>query len=180
MLWRALKTICESGEYKNILILLTPQLGTQAKETAEVIVKLYKEYNGINIFTSFIGGNAVQPGIDVLRENNIINFDYPVDAISILGLLFNKGNKDENNNDNNMDIEIENKSINMEIKNEIIKSKKEGLLSLPQNIVNKIMDFYHIPYPKSGNFEDKKLALDFCKKIFPHPVVLKYFRIRWY
>ena len=170
---KALKTICESGQYKNILILLTPQLGTQAKETAEVIVKLYKEYNGINIFTSFIGGNAVQPGIDVLRENNIINFDYPVDAISILGLLFNKGNKDANNNDNNMDIEIENKSINIEIKNEIIKSNKEGLLSLPQNIVNKIMDFYHIPYPKSGNFEDKKLALDFCKKIFPHPVVLK-------
>ena len=34
-----------------------------------------------------------------------------------------------------MDIEIENKSINLEIKNEIIKSKKEGLLSLPQNIV---------------------------------------------
>ena len=91
---KALKTICESGEFKNILILLTPQLGTQAKETAEVIVKLYKEYNGINIFTSFIGGNAVQPGIDVLRENNINNFDYPVDAISILGILFKKGNKD--------------------------------------------------------------------------------------
>ena len=45
--------------------------------------------------------------------------------------------------------------------------------SLPQDIVNEIMDFYHIPYPKSANFTDKKLALDFCKKIFPSPVVMK-------
>ena len=72
-----------------------------------------------------------------------------------------------------MEIEIENKSINVDIKNKIIKAKEEGLPSLPQDIVNEIMDFYHIPYPKSANFTDKNLALDFCKKIFPSPVVMK-------
>ena len=166
---KTLKIILESGEYKNIFIILTPQLGTQAKETAEVIVKLYKEYPNINIFTTFIGGNKVQPGIDVLKENNVINFDYPVDGINILGLLFNRG-KQANNK---MEIEIENKSINIDIKNKIIKAKEEGLPSLPQDIVNEIMDFYHIPYPKSANFNEKNLALDFCKKIFPSPVVMK-------
>ena len=166
---KTLKIILKSGEYKNIFIILTPQLGTQAKETAEVIVKLYKEYPNINIFTTFIGGNKVQPGVDVLKENNIINFDYPVDGINLLGLLFNKGKQ----SDNKMEIEIENKSINVDIKNKIIKAKEEGLPSLPQDIVNEIMDFYHIPYPKSANFTDKNLALDFCKKIFPSPVVMK-------
>ena len=166
---KTLKIILESGEYKNIFIILTPQLGTQAKETAEVIVKLYKEYPNINIFTTFIGGNKVQPGVDVLKKNNIINFDYPVDGINLLGLLFNKGKQ----SDNKMEIEIENKSINVDIKNKIIKAKEEGLPSLPQDIVNEIMDFYHIPYPKSANFTDKNLALDFCKKIFPSPVVMK-------
>jgi acetyltransferase len=166
---KTLKIILESGEYKNLFIILTPQLGTQAKETAEVIVKLYKEYPNINIFTTFIGGNKVQPGIDVLKKNNIINFDYPVDGINLLGLLFNKGKQ----SDNKMEIEIENKSINVDIKNKIIKAKEEGLPSLPQDIVNEIMDFYHITYPKSANFTDKNLALDFCKKIFPSPVVMK-------
>lgn len=166
---KALKIILESGEYKNLFIILTPQLGTQAKETAEVIVKLYKEYPNINIFTTFIGGNKVQPGIDVLKANKVINFDYPVDGINLLGLLFNRGKQ----GDNKMEIEIENKSINVDIKNKIIKAKEEGLPSLPQDIVNEIMDFYHIPYPKSANFTDKKLALDFCKKIFPSPVVMK-------
>ena len=166
---KTLKIILESGEYKNLFIMLTPQLGTQAKETAEVIVKLYKEYPNINIFTTFIGGNKVQPGIDVLKANNVINFDYPVDGINLLGLLFNRGKQ----GDNKMEIEIENKSINVDIKNKIIKAKEEGLPSLPQDIVNEIMDFYHIPYPKSANFTDKNLALDFCKKIFPSPVVMK-------
>ena len=166
---KTLKIILESGEYKNLFIILTPQLGTQAKETAEVIVKLYKEYPNINIFTTFIGGNKVQPGIDVLKANNVINFDYPVDGINLLGLLFNRGKQ----GDNKMEIEIENKSINVDIKNKIKKAKEEGLPSLPQDIVNEIMDFYHIPYPKSANFTDKKLALDFCKKIFPSPVVMK-------
>ena len=166
---KTLKIILESGEYKNLFIILTPQLGTQAKETAEVIVKLYKEYPKINIFTTFIGGNKVQPGIDVLKANNVINFDYPVDGINLLGLLFNRGKQ----GDNKMEIEIENKAINVDIKNKIIKAKEEGLPSLPQDIVNEIMDFYHIPYPKSANFTDKKLALDFCKKIFPSPVVMK-------
>lgn len=166
---KTLKIILESGEYKNLFIILTPQLGTQAKETAEVIVKLYKEYPNINIFTTFIGGNKVQPGVDVLKANKVINFDYPVDGINLLGLLFNRGKQ----GDNKMEIEIENKAINVDIKNKIIKAKEEGLPSLPQDIVNEIMDFYHIPYPKSANFTDKKLALDFCKKIFPSPVVMK-------
>ena len=44
---------------------------------------------------------------------------------------------------------------------------------MPQDIVHEIMDFYHIPYPQSGNFLDKNQALDFCKKIFPSSVVMK-------
>ena len=166
---KALRILCESGEYKNIFIICTPQLGTDAKGTGEVIVKLNKEYPNINIFTSFIGGNKVQPGIDILKENNVINFDYPVDGINLLGLLFNKGHPEINK----MKIEIENKSINENIKNKIIKAKEQGLASLPQDIVNEIMDFYHISHPKSGNFTDKAKALDFCKTIFPSPVVLK-------
>ena len=35
------------------------------------------------------------------------------------------------------------------------------------------MDHFKVDYPKSGNFVDKKEALDFCKKLFPNAVVLK-------
>jgi acetyltransferase len=166
---KALRIICESGEYKNVFIICTPQLGTDAKGNGEVISKLYKEYPNINMYTSFIGGNKVQPGIDILKENKIINFDYPADCLNLLGLLYNRCIPDNNN----MDIEIENKSMDENIKNKIKKAKEEGLPSLPQDIVHELMKFYHISHPESGNFLDKNQALEFCKKIFPSPVVLK-------
>ena len=36
-----------------------------------------------------------------------------------------------------------------------------------------IMDFYQIDHPKHGNFTDKNECLNFCKILFPHPLVMK-------
>ena len=163
----SLRILCESGQYKNIIVLLTPQLGTDAKGTAEAIVKLYSEFPKINIFTSFIGGNRVQPGVDILKANNIINFDFPADCIQLLGLLHKQMKKTEKI------VEIKSGEISKEIKNRIIQFKNDGLLSLPQDTVNMIMDYYKIDHPKSGNYTDKTKALSFCKSIFPSPVVMK-------
>ena len=163
----ALRILCESGQYKNIIVLLTPQLGTDSKGTAESIVKLYSEFPNINIYTSFIGGNRVQVGIDILKLNNIINFDFPTDCIELLGLL-NKHNKKPAKI-----VELKSGEISEEIKNQIIKLKGEGVPSLPQDIVNMIMDYYKIDHPKHGNFTDKNKALEFCKTLFPHPIVMK-------
>jgi acetyltransferase len=163
----ALRILCESGQYNNIIVLLTPQLGTDSKGTAESIVKLYSEFPNINIYTSFIGGNRVQVGIDILRLNNIINFDFPTDCIELLGLL-NKHNKKPAKI-----VELKSGEISEEIKNQIIKLKGEGVPSLPQDIVNMIMDYYKIDHPKHGNFTDKNKALEFCKTLFPHLIVMK-------
>lgn len=163
----ALKIICESGEYKNVIVLLTPQLGTDAKGTAESIVKLYPQFPNINIYTSFIGGNRVQVGIDVLKANNIINYDFPADCISLLGILHKHMKKSEKS------AEITNSDVPKEIKDKIIKLKEQGAPSLPQEVVNMIMDHYDIDHPKHGNFTDKEKALEFCKTLFPSPVVMK-------
>ena len=163
----SLRILCESGEYKNIIVILTPQLGTDAKGTAEAIGKLYPEFPNINIYASFIGGSMVQVGKDILKEKNIINFDYPVDCIELLGLLHNKMKRSE------QIIEIPSGEISQEIKNSIIKSKEKGFPSLPHEVVDMIMDHYKIDHPKHGNFTEKDKALEFCKSIFPYPVVLK-------
>ena len=163
----ALRILCESGEYKNIIVLLTPQLGTDAKGTAEIIVKLYNEFPNINIYTSFIGGNRVQVGIDILEKNNIINYDFPADCINIQGLLHRRIKKSEK------PLEIITAGISQEIKNKIIKLKGDGAPSLPQDVVDLILDNYQIDHPKHGNFWDKNKALEFCRTLFPNPVVMK-------
>jgi len=164
----ALRILCESGEYKNILVLLTPQMVTNAKETAESIVRVSNEFKNVNIFASFIGGKRVEAGVEILNENHIVNFEYPTDATRLLGLL-----KSQMKFRGVKEVEVEIKKVPQNIKDAVKKAKIDNIPSLPQDVVNMIMDYYKIDYPKSGNYIDKAKALSFCKKIFPSSVVLK-------
>ena len=102
-----------------------------------------------------------------MKANNIINFDFPADCIGLLGLLHQQKKKPEKI------VEIKSGEISKDIKDKIIKSKEKGLLSLPQDIVDMIMDYYKIDHPKHANFTDKNKALEFCKEIFPSSIVMK-------
>lgn len=164
----ALKVLCESGEYKNIIVLLTPQMVTDATGTAEAIVKVSKEYNSVNVFAVFVGGVKVKEGRDILEANKVLNYEYPIDVIRLLGLL-----KAQMAYRGVQNVTVETKEVPTNIMNAVEAAKQEGLASLPQNVVNMIMDHYGIDYPKSGNFTDRDSALAFCKNIFPAPVVLK-------
>ena len=164
----ALRVLCESGEYKNIIVLLTPQMSTEPKETAEAIIKLAPQYKNINIFCSFIGGSRVREGVELLKKANILTYDYPTDCVRLLGLMKAqmafKGMKD---------VKAELSEVPADIREDVKKAVADGLASLPQSTMNKILDHYGIDYPKCGNFTDKAEALAFCKKLFPAPVVLK-------
>lgn len=164
----ALRVLCESREYKNILVLLTPQMATDIKGTADAVVKISKEFSDINIFTSFIGGKKVREGIEILSKNHVINFEYPTDITRLLGLL-----KKQQNLSKNINLEIKKSNVPNHIYESIKKAKTENLASLPQNTVNEIMEFYGLDFPKSANFTDKIEALNFCRGIFPKYVVLK-------
>ena len=164
----ALKVLCESGEYKNIIVLLTPQMVTDSTGTAEAIVRVSKEYNNVNVFAVFVGGVKVKEGRDILETNKVLNYEYPIDVIRLLGLL-----KAQMAYRGVQTVSVETKEVPASIMTAVENAKQEGLASLPQNVVNMIMDHYGIDYPKSGNFTNRDEALAFCKNIFPAPVVLK-------
>lgn len=164
----ALRVLCESGEYKNIIVLLTPQMSTEPKETAEAVIKLAKEYKNVNVFCSFIGGERVREAVNMLKAANVLTYDYPTDCIRLLGLM-----KAQMAFRGMQDVKVELREVPAEIREDVKKAVADGLASLPQSTMNKIMDHYGIDYPKCGNFTDKAEALAFCKKLFPAPVVLK-------
>ncbi len=164
----ALKILCESGEYKNILVLLTPQMVTDASGTAEAIARIAPQYKNVNVFAVFVGGVKVKEGRKILDDAKILNYEYPIDVIRLLGLL-----KAQMAYRGVQAVTCETNEVPQTIKDAVAAAKVEGLASLPQNVVNMIMDHYGIDYPKSGNFTDKAEALAFCQKIFPAPVVLK-------
>lgn len=164
----ALKILCESGEYKNILVLLTPQMVTDATGTAEAIVRIAPQYKNVNIYAVFVGGVRVKEGREILSKAHILNYEYPIDIIRSLGLL-----KAQMSYRGVKDVTVAAGVVPAEIKAAVAEAKAQNLASLPQSTVNMIMNHYKIDYPKSGNYTDKEKALNFCRKIFPAPVVLK-------
>ena len=141
---------------------------TDSTGTAEAIVRVSKEYNNVNVFAVFVGGVKVKEGRDILEANKVLNYEYPIDVIRLLGLL-----KAQMAYRGVQTVSVETKEVPAAIMTAVENAKQEGLASLPQNVVNMIMDHYGIDYPKSGNFTDREAALSFCKNIFPAPVVLK-------
>ncbi|MGN1309983.1 MAG: acetate--CoA ligase family protein, partial [Akkermansia sp.] len=164
----ALRVLCESGEYKNILVLLTPQRVTDPTGTAQAIAKIAPQFKNVNIFCGFVGGARVAEGRKILADNHILVYEYPNDVVRLLGLLKGqmayKGKKLAS---------VELGTLPADLKAQVAEAKAAGLASLPQTTVNALMAHYGIDFPKSGNFTDKAQALEFCKTVFPNAVVLK-------
>jgi acetyltransferase len=77
----ALKILIEEREADAIIVIVTPQMMTEAEKTAELIVK----YNAQKtIIPVFIGGANLDAGLKILQENNLVNFTFPKDAVEAL------------------------------------------------------------------------------------------------
>ncbi len=63
-----------------LMVILTPQAMSLAKETAESISKLSKKYNK-PIYTSWMGSSTVDKGVEIFLENGVPSYLYPENAI---------------------------------------------------------------------------------------------------
>jgi len=81
---KVLSILLAKPEVQTMLILLTPQSGTDVKNIAEVIGRFSLKYPEKLLVTSFMGGVAVSEGKKILAEYLVPNFDYPEDAIRVL------------------------------------------------------------------------------------------------
>lgn len=77
---KALKAVGKDKDVDGILVLLTPQANTEIKKTAKTIVRAEKKISK-PIFVCFMGEHDVAPGVEILEENNIPDFEDPVDAV---------------------------------------------------------------------------------------------------
>jgi len=81
---KALGILLAESQVQTVLILLTPQSGTDIKNIAEVIGRFSLKYPNKLIVTSFIGGVAVGEGKKILADYLVPNFDYPEEAVRVL------------------------------------------------------------------------------------------------
>ena len=81
---KVLSILLAKTEVQTMLILLTPQSGTDSKNIAEVIGRFSLKYPEKLIGCGFIGGVAIGDGKKILAEYLVPTFDYPEDAIRVL------------------------------------------------------------------------------------------------
>jgi len=81
---KALEILSEVKEAEGIIVILTPQMMTEAEATAKTLAK-YK--NKKKIFPVFIGWPSIQTGRDELIKSGMVNFMFPRDVIDALDYL---------------------------------------------------------------------------------------------
>jgi acetate---CoA ligase (ADP-forming) len=81
---KALDVLCQVEDADAIIVILTPQMMTEAESTAKVLAK-YKEKK--KIFPIFIGGEGIQPGRLELIKSGMVHFEFPRDVIDGLDYL---------------------------------------------------------------------------------------------
>ncbi len=80
----ALDLVLDDPNVDTVLILLTPQAMTEAKETAEAIVRKAREKPTKPILACFLGASKVEAGVRVLRAAKIPQYDSPEGAVATI------------------------------------------------------------------------------------------------
>ena len=80
----ALKTLCTEKAAEAIVLILTPQMMTDAEGVAELVAAYGRRKL---IMPVLMGREAVAKGVDALHAHGLVNFEYPDDAITALNAL---------------------------------------------------------------------------------------------
>jgi acetate---CoA ligase (ADP-forming) len=80
----ALDVVLDDPNVDIVLVLLTPQAMTQAKETAEAIARIAQKKSSKPILVCFLGASKVEVGVNVLRKAHIPQYDSPEAAVETI------------------------------------------------------------------------------------------------
>jgi acetate---CoA ligase (ADP-forming) len=84
----ALDVVLDDPNVHSVVLLLTPQAMTQAKETAEAVVKILKKKKmNKPVLACFLGASKVADGVAVLRQGRIPQYDSPESAVATLRVM---------------------------------------------------------------------------------------------
>jgi acetyltransferase len=83
----ALDVVLDDSNVNSVIVLLTPQAMTQAKETAAAVVRIAAKKKGKPVLACFLGAAKVAEGVQVLRRGSIPQYDSPESAVATLKVM---------------------------------------------------------------------------------------------
>ena len=178
---KTLEVVSKDPHSDGILVILSPQDMTDASETAECIKKHGSSLKK-PLLASWMGGESVKPGIDILSDAKIPSFEYPDDAAKTFATMwrYSQNLKDlyETPIMDESPAVFEGKSSIEQHSNQ---SKKmlsdvlnEGRTLLTEYESKKILEHYNIPVVKTLIAKTMEDAVRLAEE-FGYPIVLKLF-----
>jgi len=168
----SLEILLQSNDCESVLILLTPQMMTQVKETAKGISEVSKKYNK-PVLCSFIGGEEVEKGEKILNEYNVPSFDFPERAIYAIKSMWDFRRR-QLEDEKELDIyQVLNFDILPEEINNIVEKAQESKQKALDNLdADRVISSLGIHTPPTINAYSLEEAKNFSE-INGYPVVLK-------
>lgn len=136
----ALEAILTDPNVDGVIILLTPQSGSDENETARIIKKIAPETKK-TMLTCFMGQKKVNDAIKILQNHGIPNYEEPEDAVRVFEAMFRYGEWLKRPVEAGKIFPVD-KSRVEHILNE---SRKEGYLEIGGEKALQIMKAYGIP-----------------------------------
>ncbi len=163
----ALDIVLEDPNIDGVLVILTPQAGTEIAETAQALID---RSNGCTkpIFGCWIGGHATAVGSDLLSRNQVPNYPFPERAIAAFGAMNRYRLWREE-----PDAEIERFDVDKQAVADLFATiRKEGRNTIGDAEAQTILKAYGITTPRSTVAATSDEAVAFCREI-GYPVVMK-------
>lgn len=163
----ALDIVMKDPNIDGVIVILTPQAGTEVKETADVIIERSKTSEK-PIVACFIGGEVTSVGVDAMTSAHVPVYPFPERAIAALGAMYRYyawlQEPDE---------AVETFAVD---KNAVAKLfagiRAEGRKTIGDTEAQTILEAYGITTPRSSVAATPEEAIAYCKQV-GYPVVMK-------
>ena len=169
----AMEIVFQTNECDSLLVILTPQIMTQIKKTAEAISVVSNKYHK-PIFCSFMGGSLVAEGLQILNKCKIPCFPFPERAIYAIGSMWKFKQQQIKLSQSPLDINqvLNTQLLPEKIVNVVQSAIKNGQMALDNLDANQVVAGAGIPTPLTKVAKDLSEAISFSTEA-GYPVVLK-------
>ena len=140
----AINAVADDPNVGSIIVVLTPQIMTQIRETAQAVAEV-SQRTGKPILTAFMGKQTIGAGEQILRAHGLPNYPVPERAVNALAAMVRQKQWQERPMP-----QVERFDVNKDAVAEVFRQvKADGRLAIGDAEARAIQAAYGIPFPQS-------------------------------
>lgn len=163
----AIQAALEDSGVDGMVVLLTPQAGTDVEEVARVVAELAATY-GKPVVTSFMGAMSLGPSLEILNQNHIPNYTFPERAVQSLSSMVRYSEARRQPEAEFVHFEADTERV----KGLFARVREAGRVELGEIEAREVMEAYGMRLPQSRLARSPDEAAQIATEI-GYPVVMK-------